>query len=135
MKRLTEAWLKAAQDDLHVIERIGRDERLTHMVAFHAQQAVEKSLKAVIEEYELGSVRIHNLERLFEIVKQCVEIGADLSTIETLDRLYVDARYPGNLGLLPDGMPSLAHAGRFTSFARSVYERVKNMLESRNRRP
>ncbi|MEM5788424.1 MAG: hypothetical protein AAGU11_14010 [Syntrophobacteraceae bacterium] len=25
-----------------------------------------------------------------------------------LDKLYVDARYPGNLGLLPNGMPSLA---------------------------
>ncbi len=31
MKKLTEEWLKAAEDDLRVIERIGRDEHLTHM--------------------------------------------------------------------------------------------------------
>jgi hypothetical protein len=35
MKKLTEEWSKAAEDDLRVIERIGWDERLTHMVAFH----------------------------------------------------------------------------------------------------
>lgn len=79
MKKLTEAWLKAAEDDLHVIERIGREENLTHMVAFHAQQAIEKSLKAVIEEHELGSVKIHNLERLFEIAKDFAKVDADLS--------------------------------------------------------
>lgn len=121
MKKLTEAWLKAAEDDLHVIERIGREENLTHMVAFHAQQAIEKSLKAVIEEHELGSVKIHNLERLFEIAKDFAKVDADLSIIEMLDKLYVDARYPGNLGLLPNGMPSLAHAERFTAFARKVH--------------
>ena len=129
MKKLTEEWLKAAEDDLRVIERIGRDEHLTHMVAFHAQQAVEKSLKAAIEEYELGSVRVHSLERLFEIVKPYMELDADLFIIEMLDKLYVDARYPGNLGLLPNGVQSLTHAEKFNSFARAVYENIKSALE------
>jgi HEPN domain-containing protein len=54
MKEIAEQWLKAAADDLRVVARIAEDEDLTHMVAFHAQQCIEKSLKAVIEEYELG---------------------------------------------------------------------------------
>ena len=41
MKRVTEEWLKAAKDDLLVIERIGIEPLLTHMVAFHAQQCIE----------------------------------------------------------------------------------------------
>lgn len=41
MKKLTEAWLRAAQDDLDVIDRILLDEHLTHIVAFHAQQSLE----------------------------------------------------------------------------------------------
>ncbi len=134
MKKLTEEWLKAAEDDLCVIERIGRDEHLTHMIAFHAQQAVEKSLKAAIEEYELGSVRVHSLERLLEIVKPHVEIDADLLLIDMLDKLYVDARYPGNLGLLPNGMPSLAHAEKFNSFARTVCQNIKSALEAKRQR-
>ena len=67
MKEVTEKWLRAAADDLRVIDKISSDEHLTHMVAFHSQQCIEKSLKAVIEEYEIGSLRIHNLERLYEM--------------------------------------------------------------------
>lgn len=129
MKKVTEEWLNAADDDLRVIARIAQDEDLTHMVAFHAQQAVEKSLKAVIEEYELGSVRVHSLERLFEIVRPYIEIETDPLTIEMLDKLYIDARYPGNLGLLPNGMPSLAYAERFHAFARAVHENTKAALK------
>ena len=82
MKKLTEEWLKAAKDDLRVIDRIGQDEHLTHMIAFHAQQAVEKSLKAAIEEYGLGSVRVHSLERLFEIIRPYIKIDTDPLIVE-----------------------------------------------------
>jgi HEPN domain-containing protein len=34
------------------------------MVAFHSQQAVEKTMKGIIEEFEIGFVKTHNLERL-----------------------------------------------------------------------
>lgn len=44
MKKLTEEWLKAAKDDLDVIERILSAAHLSHIVAFHAQQCVEKFL-------------------------------------------------------------------------------------------
>jgi len=128
MKKLTEGWLKAAEDDLRVIDRIGLDEQLTHMIAFHAQQAVEKSIKAAIEEYGLGSIKVHSLERLFEIIEPYMKIDTDLLIIEMLDKLYVDARYPGNLGLLPNGMPSLAHAERFISFARRVHKSIESAL-------
>jgi hypothetical protein len=64
MKKLTEEWLKAAEDDLRVIERIGQDEHLTHMVAFHAQQAVEKSLlEAKTLRFLLGCLTFSNLHQ------------------------------------------------------------------------
>lgn len=129
MKKVTEEWLTAAEDDLFVIEKITSDERLPHMVAFHSQQCVEKSLKAVIEEYEIGSVRIHNLERLFEIVRDLVNIEADSMMIEMLDKLYIDSRYPGDLGLLPYGKPSQEHARRFYAFAKGIHETVKRKLQ------
>jgi HEPN domain-containing protein len=44
MKQIAEHWLNAAQDDLRVVARIASDEHLTHMVAFHSQQCIEKSL-------------------------------------------------------------------------------------------
>ena len=92
MKKITEEWLKAASDDLRVAEKIISDETLTHMVAFHSRQCIEKSLKALIEERDLGLVRIHNLGRLISAVKDHVTIDIDMELIETMDRLYIDSR-------------------------------------------
>jgi HEPN domain-containing protein len=129
MKKISEEWLKAAIDDLAVIEKIISDEHLTHMVAFHSQQAIEKSLKAVMEEYELGPARIHNLERLLELVKDRIELDVDIVTIEKLDKLYIDARYPADLGLLPDGKPSKIDSEVFYIAAQSIYQSVKISLK------
>lgn len=64
MKEITKEWLKAAQDDLDAIQEILPVEHLAHIVAFHAQQCVEKSAKAVIEEYELYFIKTHSIETL-----------------------------------------------------------------------
>lgn len=128
MKEIAKQWLRAAADDLRVAVSIATDEHLTHMVAFHSQQCIEKSLKAVIEEYELGHIRIHNLGRLLEIVRPKVMLVTDVVLIETMDRLYIDARYPGELGLLPNGKPTLADARQFYECAKNIYEQVGRSL-------
>lgn len=128
MKETTEQWLRAAEDDLRVVARIASDDYLTHMVAFHSQQCIEKCCKAIIEEYDLGHIRVHNLGRLFEIVGPKVRLDADVVLIEKMDKLYIDARYPGELGLLPDGKPTRADAQGFYDCAKSVYGQVKQAL-------
>lgn len=135
MKRISEEWLKSAQDNLRVIEKIISDEGLTHMVAFHSQQCVEKSLKAIIEEYDVGMIRVHNLGRLFEIVRKHVEIDVDVILIEKLDKLYIDSRYPADFGLLPDGKPVIEDAEEFYDVAASVYKIVKTNLEKLSSEP
>lgn len=57
MKPVTHEWLIFAQKDLAGCERMRGDDFLTTIVSFHAQQAVEKSFKAIIEEFELGFIR------------------------------------------------------------------------------
>jgi HEPN domain-containing protein len=52
MRATTRDWLTFAQKDLVNCERILDDEFLTNIVAFHAQQALEKGFKAIIEEFE-----------------------------------------------------------------------------------
>lgn len=52
MKKQAESWLQAAKDDLNVIKEILENNELTNMVAFHAQQLIEKSFKAILEEYK-----------------------------------------------------------------------------------
>ena len=128
MKKITEEWLRSARDDLLVIEKILSEEHLTHMVAFHSQQCIEKSFKAVIEEFEIGSVRIHNLERLLEIIRDHLIVDADPVLITMLDKIYIESRYPGDLGLLPNGKPPLTRAATFHALAWRIYETVSEKL-------
>jgi HEPN domain-containing protein len=86
MKPTTHEWLNFAQKDLANCERIPHDEFLTNIVAFHSQQAVEKSFKAIIEEYEIGFIRTHDLIRLAETVRPQLTFTLDDEMIATLDR-------------------------------------------------
>jgi len=47
-----------------------------------------------------------------------------------VDKLYIDARYPGELGLLPDGKPTCADAQEFYACAQSVYRQVRQALSA-----
>lgn len=55
----------------------------------------------------------------------------DEDLLERLNQLYIEARYPGERGLLPEGKPSIAEAKRFQEFAQSVYNRVQQDLQSK----
>ncbi len=129
MKLITKEWLRRARDDLDVAKEIIVREHLTNMVAFHSQQAVEKSLKAIIEEFEIGFVKIHNLERLLGMVRKQMSLDVDLDIIKRLDEVYISTRYPGDLGLLPSGKPTIQDAKELFDFADALYRNVKKLLE------
>jgi HEPN domain-containing protein len=128
MKRQAETWLAAANDDLLVIEEIKDRDFLTHMVAFHAQQAVEKCFKAVLEENNERIPKIHNIIVLSEKIKAHINIQIDNDLIEKLNELYIESRYPADVGLLPDGKPSLGLADEFYKFAKKIYYDIKIVL-------
>lgn len=127
MKKLTEEWLIAAKDDLAVIEKIIDEAHLSHMVSFHSQQCIEKVFKAISEEHSLAIPKIHKLVTLYGMVERFVK-GINLVLLKTLDALYIDARYPGELGLLPHGKPSVAEAREFYNFAKSIHWQAENVL-------
>ena len=49
MKSITSDWMATAHDDLELIQEIIHNETLTNLAAFHSQQAIEKSFKAILE--------------------------------------------------------------------------------------
>ncbi len=70
MNKMHVEWLKAAKDDLVLIEKIIDEPTLTHQTAFHSQQAVEKSLKALLESKQYDVPKIHSITRLFGLTKK-----------------------------------------------------------------
>lgn len=129
MKSLTKAWLDAAKNDLDVIDRIIEDVHLSHIVAFHAQQSVEKCFKSLMEEHAVDAQKVHSLVTLYAKVEIFL-VGDELDRrmMRILDSLYIDARYPGSLGLLPEGLPTLEEAKSFKVFAMAVYDLVLSTL-------
>ncbi len=128
MKQITGEWLRSAEDDLALIQKIISEEHLTHMVAFHAQQAIEKIFKATLEEHGLETPKIHNLVTLFGRVEQFFQFQPDIDMLKTLDQLYIEARYPGELGLLPNGKPDVEDAEKFFTYAKELYNTISAEL-------
>jgi HEPN domain-containing protein len=131
MKNQTREWLKAAEDDLNVIMLIQTREDLTHIIAFHAQQATEKAFKGVMEELEMPVIKSHNLQFLYYTINEKIRLDLDLKLLATLDSLYIESRYPGSMGLLPEGKPSLHEAKTFFEFAFNVTQTINEILSKK----
>ncbi|MCL5280014.1 MAG: hypothetical protein M1376_08925 [Planctomycetes bacterium] len=62
------------------------------------------------------------------MIRPKVLLDADVVLMEKMDKLCIDARQPGALGLLPDGKPTRADAREFKACAPSIYGQTKHAL-------
>jgi len=123
---MAKEWLKSSSFDLENISYIIEVEHLTGVVAFHAQQAIEKSLKAYLAYNEIDIPKTHKLQNL--LGKVDIEFEVDDNILQLMDKLYIDSRYPGDLGLLPYGQPTLEDAKEFYESAQTVFEKICRVI-------
>jgi HEPN domain-containing protein len=128
MKKATVEWLQSAEMDLETLAHISQLEHLTPVAAFHAQQCVEKCLKAVLEENSQKVLKEHSTLRLYGLVKKFIRLDIDTAILTDLDTLYIDARYPGEFGLLPSGRPTLADVKQLSDLAKNIHDQVMHKL-------
>jgi HEPN domain-containing protein len=128
-KTVAMEWLQSAQDDLDSISYLLQAEHLTNIVAFHSQQAIEKSLKALMEYHQLPFIKTHNIEKLYRYVERHVSIEINYDYLELINELYIESRYPGDMGLLPEGKPSIDDAKGFYEFALDVFNTVMKKIQ------
>jgi HEPN domain-containing protein len=129
MKKQTEAWIGFAEKDMLTVSEIIENDRLTNIVTFHCQQAIEKYFKAFILEKEKPLLRIHNLLTLYGVIKEIIDFDIDEDLLSTVNDIYLESRYPGEIGLLDDGsMPSIMQAKQFFAFAKEIEIKIKNEL-------
>jgi HEPN domain-containing protein len=125
---MSKEWVKAAYDDIILLEEIKNNKHLTSIIAFHSQQAIEKSLKALLIEQEINIPKIHSLNKLFNECKNQISL-TDSQIVNKLDKLYIDSRYPGDMGLLPYGKPTIEDAKEFYTFAQDLFDKVCSILD------
>lgn len=131
MRQATRSWLEHAEQDFKAANLVLQDPALTQTVAFHAQQAVEKLLKGLLEESEQTVPRTHDLERLYVLVRDHWSLELNECMLRLVSSLYIDSRYPAEVGLLPSGRPTEADARKFLIFVDDVRDRVSALIAAK----
>lgn len=91
-----ESWLSYARSDL-ALARVGEGENLLlDMLCFHAQQTVEKSIKAVLIAGGIAFPRVHSIERLIDMLPTSVERTRELVDSAQLTAYATTFRYPSS---------------------------------------
>ncbi len=92
-----EDWLRHAWSDLE-LARVGQNSRiLLEDLSFHAQQATEKAIKAVLVSRSVSFPRTHNIRTLIDLLPKSIEMPEDTAGAAKLTDYAVLSRYPGEL--------------------------------------
>jgi HEPN domain-containing protein len=115
MKKLTAEWLAKAEDDLATARKLLRGKPvLADQVAFHSQQAVEKFLKALLQEWSLPVPRTHDIPRLIDLLLPTDNTLRPMRRgTKSLTRYAVEYRYPGLHTSLRQARTATQKAGLF----------------------
>lgn len=88
-------WFRYAKADLALAQVPLPVGGLYELLCFHAQQAAEKSLKAVLIYHGIAPPRTHNLESLIDLLPTTIARTHFLTQAARLTIFATSARYPG----------------------------------------
>jgi hypothetical protein len=118
---------KAAQDETVLAKLVDDPEISDEVVGFHAQQASEKLLKALLTNVDVEAERTHNLARLIRAVENAgFALPGQLKRLDALTPVAVELRY----GIFPSDMQM--SIGRPEMFA--LVRQLRKWVEKRVKR-
>jgi HEPN domain-containing protein len=130
MKEQTKNWLDFTKEDLKMAE-LAFEEEIYNQVCFHSQQAVEKILKALIEEKE----EVPKEHRLLKLSRICGQLRYNLEEFqedfEFLDKFYTSTRYPFIIGMLPEGLPIYEDAKKSIELAKKICVFLEGLISKK----
>ncbi len=121
MKASTREWVAKAEEDFLAASTLHRPRKkpLPNTVCFHAQQAVEKYLKARLEEAGQVVPRTHDLLHLLNLASTVEPLwSAYTATFSLLVSYAVQTRYPGASATKGDARQAMVICRRFRTEAR-----------------
>lgn len=118
LRDLIAEWVRKAEMDCKSVELLIPQSDLGEVVVFHAQQAVEKLLKAMLTRHQIEFPKSHEIRLLLALLREKEPALAEqLADCVWLDPFAVEIRYPADR---PDILPGdvekaldLTRAARF----------------------
>ena len=89
-------WLRHARSDLALARGRKSELILSEHLCFHAQQAAEKAIKAVLLANQVALPRSHDIGHLLTLLPATVAQSAAVRTAGVLTKYAVQARYPAD---------------------------------------
>jgi len=130
MKPLTHEWIEKAEEDYRVAKREHQTRPAAYSaVCFHAQQCVEKYLKALLQEHELVFQRTHDLEALMKLGLPFIPaLATHQESLQWLTAFAVEVRYPGMKASKKD-------AERCVQIATALRTLIRRQLSGKKKQP
>lgn len=102
LRDLVRQWLRHAEEDLLVARELMERDRLSYNpVGFHAQQAAEKFIKALLTRRGVAFPKTHSIRILLELaVPTLPDLFDRLQQAHTLTPYGVEVRYPRDVPTL-----------------------------------
>ncbi len=117
-------WLGKARNDLRAA-KILLEEGLFDESAFHAQQAAEKALKALLVAHRVEPPRTHNIARLLSLLEPKVDVSwAYEEDLPALTYYAVEIRYPAPPIMREEALEALETARRAVEWAENQLSRL-----------
>lgn len=128
MKLETKEWIKIVNEEVASADLLFKN-GIYRMVCLHSQQAVEKTLKALLTEWGVEFKKTHNIVDLLSLLNtQGLTVNVNYEEAGFLNAIY-RSRYPSDAGLLPHGEPTEDDASKALALAQRVVAEGKSMLE------
>lgn len=109
-------WVGKAEEDAAVAEREHhvRKQPSPGAVCYHAQQCIEKYLKAVLQEQGAPIPKIHDLANLLELCRlDPISVLLDRDGLVSLTRFATHFRYPGESASAEDAKQAIQFMRRY----------------------
>ena len=96
------SWLRHARSDLALASVDAPEEVLASTLCFHAQQAVEKALKAALIHFGTTFPKTHNIRYLLDQLADSLAVPGNVDEAAILTKYAVQMRYPEDLAPVSD---------------------------------
>ena len=117
-----ERWLRFADSDLDLARTQLTGNVMIEALCFHAQQAVEKAIKAVLVHFDIPVPRTHVIEIVIDKAEQKVEIPKFVREAANLTPYASVTRYPGDYEARTDAdlLDAIQEAEKVVTWAKEI---------------